>query len=189
METRMRTGATFETSAPRRSEVIKCVAHLRAFALLLAGDCQRADDLVRATILQPFTAVNRPSAVISLKVQMFAGLRKLHYAAARRSIAAQQSEPHSSKEDSHELLRIFGLLRDEQREALILTVASGLSHEQAAQVCDCHIDTIKSRILEAWREISRMMREVSPSGRSNSKLSLKSEHLSWSPIRSTPCGT
>jgi RNA polymerase sigma-70 factor, ECF subfamily len=192
METPMRTGATFETSAPRRSEVIKCVAHLRAFALLLAGDCQRADDLVRATILQFFTAANRPSAMISLKVQMFAGLRKLHYAAPRQSIAAQQSEPHSSKEDSlesDELLRIFGLLRDEQREALILTVASGLSHEQAAQVCDCHIDAIKSRILEAWREISRMMREVSPSGRSNSKLSLKSEHLSWSPIRSTPCGS
>jgi len=55
----MRTGATFETSAPRRSEVIKCVAHLRAFALLLTGDCQRADDLVRDTILQPFAAAER----------------------------------------------------------------------------------------------------------------------------------
>ena len=172
----MTTAATFETGRLKRSEIINCVAHLRAFAMVLAGDCQRADDLVRDTILQTFTAVNRPSAMISPKVQMFAGLRKLHYAALRQSIAAQQSEPHSSKEDSlesDELLCIFGRLRDEQREALIPTVASGLSHEQAAQVCDCHIDTIKSRILEAWREISRMMREASPSNRSNSKRSLK----------------
>ena len=45
---------------------------------MLAGDCQRADDLVRDTILQTFSAVNLPSAIISMKVQMFAGLRKLH---------------------------------------------------------------------------------------------------------------
>lgn len=83
---------------------------------------------------------------------------------------------------SYELLRIFALLREEQREALILTVASGLSHEQAAQVCDCHIDTIKNRILEAWREMSRMMREASSSDRSKSKRSLKSAHSSWSLI-------
>ena len=54
-----------------------------------------------------------------------------------------------------------GRLSDEQREALILTVATGLSHEQADEVCDCHIEGIKSRVLEAWREISRMKREAS----------------------------
>ena len=160
----MTTTATLQTGELQRPEIINCVAHLRAFAVMLAGDCQRADDLVRDTILQTFTAVNLPSAIVSLKVQMFAGLRKLHYGALRQSIAAQQSEPHSSKEDSlesHELLRIFGRLRDEQREALILTVAAGLSHEQAAEVCDCNTDTIKSRVLEAWREISQMEREAS----------------------------
>jgi RNA polymerase sigma-70 factor, ECF subfamily len=165
METRMTTAATFETGELKRSEIINCVAHLRAFAVVLAGDRKRADDLVRDTILQTFTAVNRPSAMISLKIQMFAGVRKLHYAALRRSVDAQQPEPHSSNEDgleADELLRIFGRLRDEQREALILTVASGLSHEQAAEVCGCHIDTIKSRVLEAWREIARKMRKASP---------------------------
>jgi hypothetical protein len=30
-----------------------------------------------------------------------------------------------------------GRLSDEQREALILTLATGLSHEQADEVCDC----------------------------------------------------
>jgi RNA polymerase sigma-70 factor, ECF subfamily len=157
----MTTAATLETSEPQRPEIISCVAHLRAFAVMLAGDCQHADDLVRDTILQTFTAVNRPSAIIRLKVQMFAGLRKLHYAALRQSTAAAARA--ALKRDalqSDELLRMFGRLRDEQREALILTVATGLSHEQAAEACDCHIERIKSRVLEAWREISRMKREA-----------------------------
>ena len=66
-----------------------------------------------------------------------------------------QPEPRSSKDDgvkSGELLRIFRRLRDEQREALIQVVASGLSYEQAAEICDCQIDTIRSRVLEARRD-------------------------------------
>jgi RNA polymerase sigma-70 factor (ECF subfamily) len=162
MEAGMATAATFETSALKRSEVIDGIAHLRAFAMVLAGDRQRADGFVRDTIVQTFTAVNRPSTVISLRVRMFAGVRKLHYAALRQSAALPppQPETQSSKEDgleSDELLGIFRALRDEQREALILTVASGLSHEQAAEVCDCQIDTVKSRVLDAWFEISRML--------------------------------
>ena len=155
----MTTAATLETSEPQRPEIISCVAHLRAFAVMLAGDGQRADDLVHDTILQTFTAADRPIAMVRLKVQMFAGLRKLHYAALRQSTAAAARA--ALKQDgleSDELLRIFGRLRDEQREALILTVASDLSHEQAAEVCDCQIDTIKSRVLDAWCEISRMLR-------------------------------
>ena len=158
----MTTTATLETSELQRPEIINCVAHLRAFAVMLAGDCQRADDLVRDTILQTFTAADRPIAMIKLKVQMFAGLRKSHYAALRQSTAAAARA--ALKQDgleSDESLRIFGRLRDEQREALILTVAAGLLHEQAAEVCDCHIVRIKSRVLEAWREISRMKREAS----------------------------
>ena len=181
----MTMASTCWPSSLTRSDVVACIIHLRAFAIMLAGNRRRADDLVHDTIMQTFTAVSWPPTGMDLKVQMFAGLSKLHSAALRQSVAAQQSEPHLSKEgclESYELLRIFALLREEQREALILTVASGLSHEQAAQVCDCHIDTIKNRILEAWREMSRMMREASSSDRSKSKRSLKSAHSSWSLI-------
>jgi RNA polymerase sigma-70 factor, ECF subfamily len=145
---RLTTAATLETGELRRPKIVNCVAHLRAFAVMLAGDCQRADDLVRDTVLQTFTAADRPIAMIRLKVQMFAGLRKLHYAALRQSTAASARD--GLKQDgieSDELLGIFGRIRDEQREALILTVAAGLSHEQAAEVCDCDLETIKSRVL------------------------------------------
>jgi RNA polymerase sigma-70 factor (ECF subfamily) len=162
----MTTAATCETGALRRSGVIACIPHLRAFARVLAGDRQRADDLVRETIVQTFTAAKGPRVGISLKVRMFTALRRLHYGALRQLLddAARQPEPPSSKDDgveSDELLRIFRRLRDEQREALILAVASGLSCEEAAEICDCRIDTIRSRVSEARREISRMLREAS----------------------------
>jgi hypothetical protein len=41
----MTTAATCETGALARSEIITCISQLRAVAVLLAGDRQRADDL------------------------------------------------------------------------------------------------------------------------------------------------
>jgi hypothetical protein len=40
---------------------------------------------------------------------------------------------------SHASSAAFSVASDEQREALILTVASGLSCQQAAEVCECQI--------------------------------------------------
>jgi RNA polymerase sigma-70 factor (ECF subfamily) len=163
----MTIAAIREPDALTRSDVLACIPDLRAFAAMLAGGRRRADDLVRDTIEQTLTAVNRPRAGINLKLQMFSTLHRLHYRALRPSIeeSAQPRESPSSKEDgfeSDELLRIFGRLRDEQREALILTVASGLSCQEAAEVCGCHIAAIESRVSEAWREISRALQDDSP---------------------------
>jgi DNA-directed RNA polymerase specialized sigma24 family protein len=52
--------------------------HVRAFAIMLAGDRRRADDLVRDTIELTFTAENRPRAGVDLRAQMFAVLHGLH---------------------------------------------------------------------------------------------------------------
>jgi RNA polymerase sigma-70 factor (ECF subfamily) len=161
----MTIAAIREPDALTRSDVLACIPDLRAFAAMLAGGRRRADDLVRDTIEQTLTAVNRPRAGINLKLQMFSTLHRLHYRALRPSIeeSAQPRESPSSKEDgfeSDELLRIFGRLRDEQREALILTVASGLSCQEAAEVCECHIAAIESRVSEAWRRLSGTKEKV-----------------------------
>ena len=145
-----------------RSDILACIAHLRAFAIILAGDRRRADDLVCDTIEQTFTAVNPPPIGVDLKVQMFVVLHGLHYGALRPvtgGSAQQRKSPSSKKEglESDDLLRVFGRLRDEWREVLILTIASGLSYQQAAEVCGCRIAVVKSRVLEAWLEITRAL--------------------------------
>jgi RNA polymerase sigma-70 factor, ECF subfamily len=162
----MTAAASCESGALARSDVLACIPHLRAFAAVLTGDRWRADDLVHDTIEQIFNAANRPRDGDNLKVQMFATLHRLHYSAQRPSTegSAQQRKSPSSKEaglEPDELLHVLGCLCDEQREALILTVASGLSYQQAAEVCGCRIAAIKSRVSEAWRELSRALRDAS----------------------------
>jgi RNA polymerase sigma-70 factor, ECF subfamily len=168
--------ATRGPGALMRSDVVACIAHVRAFAIMLAGDRRRADDLVRDTIELTFTAENRPRAGVDLKAQMFAVLHRLHYAGLRPSSerSAQQREAPVSEGEGHEsdtLFRIFGRLEDEQREALILTVASGLSYQQAAEVCGWGIAVIESRVSEAWSEISRALLEASPGRKTNFAIS------------------
>jgi RNA polymerase sigma-70 factor (ECF subfamily) len=161
----MTTAAICEPDALKRSDVLACIPHLRAFAAMLAGDRRRADDLVGDTIEQTFAKVNRPHAGIDLKLQMFSTLHRLHYAALRPSAerSRQQQESPSSSQDHEpeEFLHIFGRLSDERREALILTVAGGLSNQQAAGVCGCQIAAIESRVSEAWREMSRALQDAS----------------------------
>jgi RNA polymerase sigma-70 factor (ECF subfamily) len=159
----MTTTASCKTLRP---EILTCIAHLRAYAAVLVNDPQRCDDLVCETIEQTFTGASKPPTGINLKILMFTALRRLHYGSPRRSIegAARQPVRLSEKDDgveSDELLLVFYRLRDDQREVLILEVASGLSDEEAAEVCDCQIDTFRSRLLDARRAISRMLREAS----------------------------
>jgi RNA polymerase sigma-70 factor (ECF subfamily) len=163
-EGEMTTAASCEPGTLARSDVLACIPHLRAFAAVLTGDRSRADDLVHDTIEQIVTAANRPRAGANLKVQMFATLHRLHYGAQRPSTegSAQQRKSPPTQEaglEPDELFHVLGCLCDEQREALILTAASGLSYQQAAEVCGCQIAAIESRVSRAWRELSRALED------------------------------
>ena len=93
----MTSAAICGTGALMRSDVLACIAHLRAFAIMLAGDRRRADDLVCDTIEQTFTEVNRLPAGVDLKVQMFAVLHGLHYGALRSSPRGRRNSGSRSR--------------------------------------------------------------------------------------------
>jgi RNA polymerase sigma-70 factor (ECF subfamily) len=48
-------------------------------------------------------------------------------------------------------------LPDEQREALILVGASGFSYEEAADICECAVGTIKSRVNRARSRLAKLL--------------------------------
>jgi RNA polymerase sigma-70 factor (ECF subfamily) len=48
-------------------------------------------------------------------------------------------------------------LPPERREALLLVGAGGFSYEEAAQICDCAVGTIKSRVGRARAALSAMI--------------------------------
>ena len=48
-------------------------------------------------------------------------------------------------------------LPDEQREALVLVGAAGLTYEEAAEICGCALGTIKSRVNRARTRLLKIM--------------------------------
>jgi RNA polymerase sigma-70 factor (ECF subfamily) len=59
--------------------------------------------------------------------------------------------------DMVDFRRALSRLSDEQREALILVGAEGFSYEEAAQVCDCAVGTIKSRVNRARASLTQAL--------------------------------
>ena len=51
-------------------------------------------------------------------------------------------------------------LPDDQKEALILVGAGGMAYEEAAQVCQCAVGTIKSRVSRARRALEVILSET-----------------------------
>ena len=64
--------------------------------------------------------------------------------------------------DLLELRTALAKLPDDQREALILVGAGGMAYEEAAQVCQCAVGTIKSRVSRARRALEVLLSEAGP---------------------------
>jgi RNA polymerase sigma-70 factor, ECF subfamily len=167
----MMTTAIHATRSVGEKDLLTCVPHLRAFAWFLAKNRDRADDLVQDTIVRALTAAHQFHAGTNLKAWTFAILRNLHYDEVRKSRVRIQSlddplacEPtvlpsQVASLEFGDFRRAFWQLGDDQREALILGGASGLSYDEAAQVCECSKGTIKSRVSRARRELLQILED------------------------------
>jgi RNA polymerase sigma-70 factor (ECF subfamily) len=75
-------------------------------------------------------------------------------------VAEQTIVANSDAEQSMHLIdlrRGLDMLQDDQREALILIGASGLSYDEAAEICGCAVGTIKSRVSRARKALEAIM--------------------------------
>ena len=157
------------TSDQFRDDLIREMPNLRAFALSLCGAVAQADDLVQDTLVKAWSHSDDFQPGTNLRAWLFTILRNGFYSLKRRQaheIAdpnAQIAESIAAKpeQEGHLHLRDFHLalarLPDEQREALILIGASGLSYEEAAKVCNVAIGTIKSRVNRARARLAEML--------------------------------
>ena len=68
--------------------------------------------------------------------------------------AGQEGPLHLS--DMH---RALLTLPPERREALLLVGAGGFSYEEAAEICDCAVGTIKSRVGRARAALTAMLED------------------------------
>jgi RNA polymerase sigma-70 factor (ECF subfamily) len=76
-----------------------------------------------------------------------------------RSYAGRLRSPpeQNGKCDAQDVLRALEKVPADQREALLLIVAEGLSYEDAALVCGTAVGTIKSRVYRARMRLAQLL--------------------------------
>jgi RNA polymerase sigma-70 factor (ECF subfamily) len=152
-----------------RGEILATVPTLRAFAVSLCGNVDRADDLVQETIVRAITNIDSFQAGTNLPAWLFTILRNLfrsEYRKRRREVedtdgsytASLKTFPEQDSRMEFQELRVaLTKLPADQREALVLVAASGFSYQEAAEVCGCAVGTIKSRVNRARARLVELL--------------------------------
>jgi len=152
-----------------RDELLGCVPSLRAFAISLSGNGDRADDLVQETLLRALANIESFQPGSNMPAWLFTILRNLFrsdYRKRRREVEdadgnyakALKSQPEQTQHLEFEEFRVaLDKLPQDQKEALILVGASGFSYEAAAAICGCAVGTIKSRVNRARTKLSTLL--------------------------------
>jgi len=157
-----------------RNELVALIPHLRAFARSICRDAALADDLAQDAMLKAWRSRASFEAGTNMKAWAFTILRNLFYSEKRRSWRSQHLDPEvaestlvandnpSSQLDLLALRNALDQLPDEQKEALILVGAGGMSYEEAASVCGCAVGTVKSRVSRARSSLVARLNSDSP---------------------------
>lgn len=144
-----------------REAMLAAVPNLRAFAISLSGNVDRADDLVQETLLRAWAHLDSFQPGTNMPAWLFTILRNLFRSEYRKrhrevedadgkySARLAQMPEQTGHIEFGEFRAALEELHPDQREALILVGASGFSYEEAAHICGCAVGTIKSRVNRA----------------------------------------
>jgi RNA polymerase sigma-70 factor (ECF subfamily) len=148
-----------------KREMLAALPNLRAFAVSLSGQQDKADDLVQDTIMKAWAKQESFEPGTNIKAWLFTILRNEFYSQMRKrgrevqdtdGIFTERMSVHPAQFGSLDLKDFqtaLARLPDDQREAIILVGASGFSYEEAAEVCGCAVGTIKSRLSRARAQL------------------------------------
>jgi RNA polymerase sigma factor (sigma-70 family) len=146
------------SDADFKAQLAAVIPQLRAFGRSLSGNRDAADDLVQETLMKAWAARDRYAAGTNMRAWTFIILRNLFLSQMRRSrfhgewddVAADRILSAPSGQDKivelADVHRALQFLPPAQREALILVGAGGFSYEEAADICDVAVGTVKSRV-------------------------------------------
>lgn len=150
-------------------DILDYLPALRAFARGLCRGTQDADDLVQETLLRAIEYADSYRPGTNLRAWLFTIMRSRFYNNCRRASrettgqidcvsAMPDSQPTQEWHLRHkELLQALDRLAPHYREALMLISVLGESYINAAQILDCDIGTIKSRVSRARRILREML--------------------------------
>jgi RNA polymerase sigma-70 factor, ECF subfamily len=156
-------------SQPLKQALLALIPNLRAFAVSLCGDIERADDLVQETLLKAWNHLESFQEGTNLRAWLFTILRNTYFSECRRrrrevedhdGTKAAELAVHPGQQghiDMEDFRKALNVLPPDQREALVLVGAAGFSYEEAAAISGCAVGTIKSRVNRARSRLSSLL--------------------------------
>lgn len=152
-----------------KKEMLALTPRLRAHAWVLSRGAADADDLVQETLLRAWQSRESFEPGGNLKAWMFRILRTVFLASLAGSLKTSQDavarpplggqEPPDPEWQARfgELLEALADLPEQDCEALLLVAGSGLTYEEAAEVCYCSEGAIKARVTRARERLSDLV--------------------------------
>ncbi len=152
-----------------RDDLVAAIPNMRAFAISLCGNRDRADDLVQEALVKAWNHLDSFEVGTNLKAWLFTILRNAYFSELRKTkrevadsegqIAARVAVPAEQHAhlDLKDLGEALAQLPADQREALILVGAEGFSYEDAATISGCAVGTVKSRVNRARAKLAELM--------------------------------
>jgi RNA polymerase sigma-70 factor (ECF subfamily) len=152
-----------------RDGIVELIPAARAYATVLTRYAGDADDLVQDALMRAWRFRDGFAAGTNLKAWLFKILRNEFSAQiySRRNVVQDVDGKYAARlvcaadQDWRlaysELLDGLDQLTPDTREALLLVAATGLTCEEAAEVCGCAVGTIKSRINRARQRLAELV--------------------------------
>ena len=140
-----------------KAEIVAAVPSLRAFAVSLCGNPDHAEDLVQDTLQKALGDMDSLSEGTNLTAWLFTILRNVYFSDYRKhrgKIADPDGPLGPGLPGFREALQRLPV---DQRKALTLFGASGLSYEEAAKICGCAPSTMMSRVSRARKRMSELL--------------------------------
>lgn len=156
-----------------KAELTELIPHMRAFARSLCGEAGQGDDLAQEALLKAWQARASYQPGTNLKAWTFMIVRNQFYSDKRRSWRSQPLDQEVAERtlvardnpmatlELDEVRRALAMLPEEQRDALIMIGAGGLSYEEVAEMSGCAVGTIKSRVSRARDRLALILAEGS----------------------------
>ena len=154
-----------------REPLVAAIPKLRAFAISLGRDRERAEDLVQGALGRACDNTGSFERGSNMDAWLCTILRNHFYSEWKRDRRASRAiniladteatgpQQIASVEYS-ELCAALARLDSKQRDALPLVAVSGLTCGEAAGLCGCPVGTVKSRVNRARSELARLCRST-----------------------------
>jgi RNA polymerase sigma-70 factor (ECF subfamily) len=151
------------------SEMLAAIPRLRAFAVALCRNRDRADDLVQEALLRACDNITKFELGTNMRAWLITILRNQFYSEYRKRrrdvqdvngyyLKTMVTQPQQiGHAENQELIEAIGKLPEEMREALILVAVHGVSYPEAARICGCPTGTIKSRVHRARAYLAALL--------------------------------